>query len=346
MNRPLLGFDRRFDAATVLVALGLLLSLLSAAAWAYGSKSFANPKTDAQQSVTASLSPATAAKLVADTSAAPDQVRAIGEEAKIINAALPFSGQPLQAARPFMIGDGRDHQRALLCLTQAVYYEAGFEPLAGKRAVAQVVLNRMRHPAFPKSICGVVYQVAQAPVCQFSFVCDGSLNRAPAPAAWAEARKVAEAAIAGYVEQSVGAATHYHADYVAPYWAPKLTKLTKIGSHIFYRWPGGWGQVAAFTGAYRGEAVDPAFLRPVVQAKLAMAPTAEEAVEPAGPPVARAPNDVGGLLDTSKGWTLTIPDPREVARASSRTIAQQNANVAPKVSAAAASSGAAVVAAQ
>jgi hypothetical protein len=81
-------------------------------------------------------------------------------------------------------------------------------------------------------------------------------------------------------------------------------------------------------------------------AKLATAEVAVEVAEAAGPPVARAPNDVGGLLDTSKGWTLTIPDPREVSRASSRTVAQQNANVAPKVSAAAASSGAAVVAAQ
>lgn len=346
MNSLLLRFGRRSDAATALVSLGLLFSLLSAAAWAYAATSVDSRNADAQQSVTASLSPANAAKLVADTSAAPDQVRAVGEQAQMLNAALPFSSQPLQAAHPFVIGDGRDHQRALLCLTQAVYYEAGFEPLAGRRAVAQVVLNRMRHPAFPKSICGVVYQVAQAPVCQFSFVCDGSLNRAPAPAAWTEARKIAEAAIGGYVERSVGAATHYHADYVAPYWAPRLTKLTKLGSHIFYRWPGTWGQVAAFTGAYRGEAVDPASLRPAMAAKLATAEVAVEVAEAAGPPVARAPNDVGGLLDTSKGWTLTIPDPREVSRASSRTVAQQNANVAPKVSAAAASSGAAVVAAQ
>ena len=95
-------------------------------------------------------------------------------------------------------GDELDHRRALLCLTQAVYYEAGFEPLAGRRAVAQVVLNRMRHPAFPKSVCGVVYQGRRSPVCQFSFVCDGSLYRAPAPAAWREAKAVAEAALGGY----------------------------------------------------------------------------------------------------------------------------------------------------
>ena len=85
------------------------------------------------------------------------------------------------ASRPFDLSDSDplDRRRALLCLTQAVYYEAGFEPLEGRRAVAQVVLNRMRHPAFPKSVCGVVYQGARDPVCQFSFVCDGSLYRAP-----------------------------------------------------------------------------------------------------------------------------------------------------------------------
>ena len=101
----------------------------------------------------------------------------------------------------------------------------GFEPLEGRRAVAQVVLNRMRHPAFPKSVCGVVYQGARAPVCQFSFVCDGSLYRRPALGAWKEAERIAAAALDGFVERSVGAATHYHADYVAPYWAPRLAKI-------------------------------------------------------------------------------------------------------------------------
>src|SRR6185295_19397303 len=94
--------------------------------------------------------------------------------AQLINAALPFAGGPLHSARPFAIaGNATDENRALLCLTQAVYYEAGFEPVDGRRAVAQVVLNRMRHPAFPKSVCGVVYQGANTGVCQFTFVCDG-----------------------------------------------------------------------------------------------------------------------------------------------------------------------------
>ena len=266
-----------------------------------------------------------AAALVAQTSASSTQIHAVGDRAKLLNAALPFSGDPVEAAASFALSGGAlDHQRALLCLTQAVYYEAGFEPLAGRRAVAQVVLNRMRHPAFPKSVCGVVYQGSNSPVCQFSFVCDGSLYRAPATGAWREARTVAEAALAGYVERSVGAATHYHADYVAPRWAPMLAKIEKIGAHIFYRWPGAWGRRAAFNGRYAGEPRDPNAMRPAP-------PSQDEALELAalpapaesGPPVARAPNDVGGLLDVSKGWSLTIPDPREINRGSAQAIAQQ-----------------------
>ena len=284
------------------------------------------------------LTPAKAAQLVAATSASPAQLRATGEQAKLINAQLPFNAGPVLAARPFALdSQSLDASRALLCLTQAVYYEAGFEPLQGRRAVAQVVLNRMRHPAFPKSVCGVVYQGSRSPVCQFSFVCDGSINRAPAMSAWNEARKVAAAALAGHVETSVGSATHYHADYVAPYWAPKLTKLAKLGAHIFYRWPGAWGQPAAFTGRYAGEPQDPASLRPAARAPAQDVPAAEAAiasVAEAGPPIARAANDVGGLLDTSKGWKLTIPMPGEVSGATARAIAEQQGKPAPQAPAA------------
>ena len=100
---------------------------------------------------------ARAAQLLQATAGAQaDKVAAIGDEAKLINAAMPFSDAPVVAARAFVLpaGETLDQRRALLCLTQAVYYEAGFEPAAGRRAVAQVVLNRMRHPAFPKSVCG------------------------------------------------------------------------------------------------------------------------------------------------------------------------------------------------
>jgi hypothetical protein len=286
-------------------------------------------RSDAASTVSVQLSPAKTAALVAATSASPTEIRAVGEQAMLINAALPFSTAPVQAAQAFAVrGDGLDHRRALLCLTQAVYYEAGFEPLEGRRAVAQVVLNRLRHPAFPKSVCGVVYQGSRSPVCQFSFVCDGSLYRAPAPGAWREAKAIAEAALVGYVESSVGAATHYHADYVAPRWAPMLTKITQLGAHIFYRWPGAWGQRAAFTGRYIGEPQDPLALRPPLRAPVVPGVAGEAfTLAEAGPPIARAENDVGGLLDISKGWTLKIPGPDEVAGATARALAEQKAKV-------------------
>ena len=198
----------------------------------------------------------------------------------------------------------------------------------------------MRHPAFPKSVCGVVYQGSNSPVCQFSFVCDGSLYRAPARAAWKQAEEVAREALDGYVEREVGSATHYHADYVAPRWAPMLTKIVQVGAHIFYRWPGGWGQSGAFTGRYIGEPQDPAALRPAYRPQ-ETAPIAETAVI-AGPitdgtQLKRAPNDVGGLLDMSKGWTLTIPGPNEAGSAAARAMAQQQGKPATPAPAAVAS---------
>lgn len=279
------------------------------------------------------IAAARAAMLIQATAGAgADKVNALGEQAQAINAAMPFSDAPVVAAHSFVLpaGGSLDQRRALLCLTQAVYYEAGFEPMAGRRAVAQVVLNRMRHPAFPKSVCGVVYQRNSTPICQFTFVCDGSLYRQPAAAAWDQAEQIARAALAGYVERTVGAATHYHADYVAPSWAPMLTKISKLGAHIFYRWPGAWGQPGAFKGRYIGEPNDPSSLRPPINlAKL----TTEDGQFVAGPitdgtQLKRAPNDVGGLLDTSKGWTLSIPMPNEAASATQR-VAQSQAPAAP-----------------
>ena len=274
-----------------------------------------------------------AALMQATAGTGAEKVKAVGDEAKLINAAMPFSDAPVVAARAFVLpaGETLDQRRALLCLTQAVYYEAGFEPAAGRRAVAQVVLNRLRHPAFPKSVCGVVYQHNSTPVCQFTFVCDGSLYRQPAAAAWKQAENVARAALAGHVERAVGSATHYHADYVAPYWAPMLTKISKLGAHIFYRWPGAWGQPSAFNGRYIGEPRDPASLRaPVNVASLAADPGGVAVSGPVtdGTVLKRAPNDVGGLLDTSKGWTLTIPMPNENASAA-RAIADSQSAPAP-----------------
>ena len=162
---------------------------------------------------------------------------------------------PGQAAAPFVLGERgeADVAASLQCLTAAVYYEARSEGLEGQRAVAQVVLNRVRHPAFPKSVCGVVYQGSRRRTgCQFSFTCDGSLRARREPVAWAEAKRVAVTALAGSVYGPVGLATHYHADYVRPWWAASLRRAVSVGSHIFYRWRGEWGDPKSFRRPYSG----------------------------------------------------------------------------------------------
>jgi spore germination cell wall hydrolase CwlJ-like protein len=122
--------------------------------------------------------------------------------------------------------------RELDCLASAVYYEARGEGSAGQAAVAQVVLNRMRHPSFPHSICGVVFQGAQSHNCQFSFACDGSMRRGKEPAAWRRAKAIAARALGGYVMAAVGAATSFHTVGVSPGWS--MVKVAQIGSHVFY----------------------------------------------------------------------------------------------------------------
>jgi len=311
--------DRRtamtIGAIAVVALLALAVALLSAR------------QAASAASVTIPLARANAL-VAATTGEKAVEMQAIGEQAKLINAALPFAGGPVHSAQPFAAGgNDLDQRRALLCLTQAVYYEAGFEPLDGRRAVAQVVLNRLRHPAFPKSVCGVVYQGAGGRVCQFTFVCDGALYRAPELGAWRQAEAIARAALGGYVESAVGEATHYHADYVAPRWAPLLAKVAQIGQHIFYRWPGGWGQPAAFNGRYIGEPRDPLSMRPPPPA-LNQAIAIDAVASVVGPVtdgtiLKHAPDDVGGLLDASKGWTLNIPAPGESDSAAAKLIAAQ-----------------------
>lgn len=176
-----------------------------------------------------------------------------GQNGLIRPAALPYNPNEVQ---PFVlpVSDTGERQQAVTCLADAIYYEAGFEPLSGQRAVAQVIVNRVRDPNFPKSVCGVVFQGFQRKTgCQFSFVCDGSMKRRPPrPEQATFARQIAEQALSGYVEKSVGSATHYHTDWVDPYWAPTLTKITQVGDHIFYRWPGKAGEPTSLRGYYRG----------------------------------------------------------------------------------------------
>src|SRR4051794_11367481 len=176
------------------------------------------------------------------------------DQALKLNAEIPLAKGPNPAASPFALkGNAASRAQALNCLTSAVYYEAGNQDEDGERAVAQVILNRVRHPAFPASVCGVVYEGStRVTGCQFTFTCDGSLNRQPDADGWHRATAVAQAALSGAVYAPIGWATHYHADYVVPYWAATLAKNTIVGAHLFYRWPGAWGQPAAFTKAYAG----------------------------------------------------------------------------------------------
>lgn len=180
------------------------------------------------------------------------------EDAIKANQERPFNAAPDTPAKAFKLrADATSRDRAIECLAQAVYYEAASESAEGQEAVAQVVLNRMRHPGFPASVCGVVYQGSELPTgCQFTFTCDGSLARTPIASLWARARKIALNALSGHVFAPVGHATHYHADYVLPYWADSLAKQVQIGHHIFYRLRGSLGGETAFSQRYAGKEPD------------------------------------------------------------------------------------------
>ena len=129
-----------------------------------------------------------------------------------------------------------DRARSVECLTLAIAYEAGYEPLEGQQAIAEVVLNRVRSPSFPKSVCNVVFAGSTRRTgCQFTFTCDGSLGRRLPRRILDAARSTAEQALSGGLPSLVAGATNYHADYIYPYWAPGLVRVGKIGTHMFYR---------------------------------------------------------------------------------------------------------------
>jgi len=175
------------------------------------------------------------------------------QEAERINGAIPDAQVANPPADPFVLrASAGEKAAALQCLTAAIYYEAALEPRAGQEAVAQVVLNRLRHPGYPKSVCGVVFQGSDRPGCQFSFACDGSMARAPVQWAWRNAREVAEQALDGFVMKGVGTATHYHTTWVMAAWTPTLLKVAQIGAHLFFRPIGPEGDPSEFQARYGG----------------------------------------------------------------------------------------------
>ena len=234
-------------------------------------------------------------------------------DARAFNATVPFSTLPNPAARPFRFSGSTDARlRAIDCLAVAELYEAG-DDSDGERAVAQVVLNRVRHPAFPKSVCGVVFQGSDRTTgCQFTFACDGAMARwRPSDVAWKRAREIAIAALNGAVFAKVGYATHYHTDWVVPYWSSSLDKIAAVKTHLFFRWTGWWGTPAAFARSVSGDepniaalaglssahtgAVDLAAVNP---AEITEAPTAGDT---AGLPLSIDPNSFLVTLDARAG---------------------------------------------
>ena len=204
-----------------------------------------------------------------DPTQVPAQVPALAgaaEQSALDPANLRLEAYVGPAARPYVFrgASATDTARAHYCLTAALYYEAASESDDGMRGVAQVVLNRVRHPSFPASICGVVFQGSQrASVCQFTFACDGSMARTPARAVWSRASRIAAEALAGRTYPAVGLATHYHTLAVSPAWGKTLVMTNVVGAHIFHRWRGRWGESAAFSRPYAGREPEPGPYLPI-----------------------------------------------------------------------------------
>jgi spore germination cell wall hydrolase CwlJ-like protein len=161
--------------------------------------------------------------------------RMTAAQARASNAAVPIQARRRVRASPYHFRSGpAAREQATECLATAALYEAG-DDRRGQSAVIQVILNRVRAPGFPDTICGVVYQGnARTTGCQFSFTCDKSFARRPVHLGWASARRTARRALAGQVFSDVGGATHYHANWMVPYWRDTLTKVAQVGSHLFY----------------------------------------------------------------------------------------------------------------
>jgi spore germination cell wall hydrolase CwlJ-like protein len=162
---------------------------------------------------------------------------------KVLPPPAPGVPPPSPAQRLHL--EGKERAKAEHCLAQAVYFEARDQPYKGQVAVAQVVINRVFSPFYPKTVCGVIYQNAHRHLsCQFTFTCDGKAERVTEHGAWARARRIAKQTLDGklYVP-AVGTATHYHAIYVHPYWTREMHKLVREGIHNFYR-PIAWGSGA------------------------------------------------------------------------------------------------------
>ncbi len=194
----------------------------------------------------ASLHPNAAAALDAIAGIAPitsdigsdvTMPQAVPEQLAYARATAPATETELQGEPMAGLSD-----KEMWCLATAIYFEARGESYRGQVAVGQVVLNRVKDHRYPNTICGVVFQNQnKRNACQFSFACDGIPEAVTEPEPWAQAEEIAQKVTSGelYLTE-VGEATHYHATYVRPAWAPRMTKVTQIGLHVFYKFKRGW----------------------------------------------------------------------------------------------------------
>ena len=147
--------------------------------------------------------------------------------------AIPASDDQVALVTPEK-APGLDYSSSLDCMALNIYHEARGEPRDGQLAVAQVVMNRVKDPRFPNTVCGVVQEGGENPGCQFSWWCDGRSDRPTDRAAWQESLDLAQAVLDGKFDDPTGGALWYHADHVQPAWRMAITKGPKIGRHIFY----------------------------------------------------------------------------------------------------------------
>lgn len=192
----------------------------------------------------AGIAPTAAEALEAIDDAAPSLVVPKRRpDSQIAYAPTDGSLDGIAADTPIKAKDGKKwSQKEMQCLATAIYFEARGEAYRGQVAVGQVVMNRVKHRLYPSTICGVVFQnQSKRNACQFSFACDGIPERITEPKPWKQAQEIAKGVVDGSLYLSeVGYATHYHATYVYPHWAPRMKKVTKIGLHVFYQFKRGW----------------------------------------------------------------------------------------------------------
>ncbi len=279
--------------AAILLALCAVLAAVPglARADAIAADRFAAPQSappPLQGSTRSRIGPASAplfVRIAPPVYAAPDDAPPVYS---VLDGATPFAATSFAAAGFAATSRGR----ALDCLTMAIAYEAGQEPLVGQQAVAQVILNRTRVARFPNSVCGVVFEGSQRSTgCQFTFTCDGSIRRRLRDATMQVARMAATSVLAGQAPDWVSGATHYHANYVLPYWAATGTRVARIGAHIFYRMRGDAG---ISSSALLGNEPDIAALQMMART-------------PASPPLQRARAQGSARLSPSAPRSLFAP---------------------------------------